>query len=99
MKKAHFILQDWPSHLAIVEIEFKTSIFWIRLCGLPPRLLNLTSAKELANMFGRFVRYGGGFGNVLRMKIKVKINRALRLEFFVIEKTLLLCGYKKSMKI
>lgn len=83
LRGAQLVLKEWPAHMLAGELDFSTTPFWVRLCGLPPGFHNIASARELAPLIGVFLGFSGRAGNDLKMRVEVNIQKALCAGFFL----------------
>lgn len=48
-------IREWPLHLALKDLQFTFSPFWIQMHGLAPNQMNSINAKAIGNLIGQFV--------------------------------------------
>lgn len=53
IKGAHFVLKLWDLNLALEEIDFMWSTFWVQVYGLSLKFMNKHNAKKVGSLIGR----------------------------------------------
>ncbi|KAK3002080.1 hypothetical protein RJ639_020242 [Escallonia herrerae] len=49
---SHLVVRDWPPDLALREVVFDLSPFWVRICGLPPNQMTKIMLRKLQGKYG-----------------------------------------------
>lgn len=49
---AHLVLKKWDPNLALEDIDFTFSSFWVQVHGLPLKYLNRTNVEKIGNLIG-----------------------------------------------
>ncbi|KAK3002237.1 hypothetical protein RJ639_021300 [Escallonia herrerae] len=84
---SHLVVRDWPLHLALRDIDFNLSPFWIRICGLPPNQMTKPNAEKIANKIGvlkeiDFTANGKiSWFKYLRIRVEIDIQKPLHTGF------------------
>ncbi|KAF4365220.1 hypothetical protein G4B88_000379 [Cannabis sativa] len=81
----------WPSWLALSEVIFDKSPFWVRLSGIPPFYWNKTNLEELASKVSpnyklpRYIDFErGSFGmGIVRFRATIDIDKPLFSGFYM----------------
>ncbi|KAK2990488.1 hypothetical protein RJ640_004190 [Escallonia rubra] len=75
---SHVVVRDWPPHLAMDEIDFSQSPFWIRISGLPPNLMTKSNAEKIGSKIGKVLEVDftadGKIAWLRFMRIQVMMN-------------------------
>lgn len=83
----HLILKEWKINLAIYEVAFDMTPFFIQIHNLPPTLLNLGNARKIGNQIG-FVpdetvsRQSVVASKFSRFRVEITVENPLPLGFF-----------------
>ncbi|KAK3014545.1 hypothetical protein RJ639_008319 [Escallonia herrerae] len=78
---SHVVVRDWPPHLNLEEIDFSKSSFWIRVTGLPPKLMTKQNATRIGSKIGKVMEVDfTAEGNLawlrfLRIQVQIDINK------------------------
>ncbi|KAK2976687.1 hypothetical protein RJ640_004288 [Escallonia rubra] len=84
---SHMVVRDWPPDLAIKEIDFSFSPFWIRICGLSPNQMTKLNAEKIAGKIGKlkeidFTTNGKiSWYRYLRIRVEIDVRKPLHPGF------------------
>ncbi|KAK3021224.1 hypothetical protein RJ639_045125 [Escallonia herrerae] len=84
---SHLVVRDWPPDLSMEEIEFNTSSFWIRICGLPPNQMTKRKNAKITESIGSlkevdFTSNGRiSWFKYLRIRVEIDIRHQLQTGF------------------
>jgi hypothetical protein len=83
IRGAHLVLKIWSPELALTEIDFTSSMFWIQVHGLPPIWCNKENIKLVGSKAGSVVEVefseapSGIWQRFARVRINVNVNMPL----------------------
>ena len=76
------VLKEWSPELGFHEIDFSTFLIWVQVHNLPRDQMNLENASKIGNFIGRFLHWSHNTGKFLRIRVDIKISKALKTSFF-----------------
>lgn len=72
------LIRDWPIDSSLQEIDFKMSIFWMHIHGLPLEYMTMANAERITRKLGSFIQVeqATNMRIILRryMRVQVEIN-------------------------
>ncbi|KAK3013453.1 hypothetical protein RJ639_009371 [Escallonia herrerae] len=71
---SHLVVLDWPTNLAIENISFDYSPFWIRIFGLPPNQMTKNNAEKIDRKIGKVLDIDFTSDGKISFRIRVEIN-------------------------
>ena len=80
---AHLVLKIWSPDLALTEIDFASSTFWIQVHGLPPIWYNKENIKLIGDKAGSVVEVefsdapSGMWRRFARVRVNINVNKPL----------------------
>ena len=83
IRGAHLVLKIWSPDLALTEIDFTSSTFWVQVHGLPPIWYNKENIKLVGNKAGSVVVVdfsespSGIWQRFARVRVNVNVNKPL----------------------
>ena len=82
-EKKLLMLKQYDGNIRISDYYFGSASFWVRIYGLPLKLMNVETAKMLGRKIGTFIRADhdnarAEVGRFLRVRIEIDINKPLR---------------------
>lgn len=83
------LLQDWPDHACLSQIQFLIANFWIRVTGVPLRFFSAENARIIGNKAGKVIQVmvpkprSSLWGRSLRIRVEVDLCRPLIAGFFM----------------
>lgn len=88
LNDAHLILKEWPNDMAISEVTFETSTFFIQVHGLPPAYLHEGTARMIGNKDGLLntssINRKCVVANIfLRFRVEIKVLNPLPVVYFM----------------
>lgn len=88
IKKAHLVLREWKTDIALDDIMFDTTTFWIQIKALPLQFMTKTNAEMIGNLFNKMLQFESYTRTnilgtkYLRMQVEVEINKPIPVGFF-----------------
>ncbi|KAL3621816.1 hypothetical protein CASFOL_034302 [Castilleja foliolosa] len=76
------VIAKWPPDKALAEIDLDHTSFWVHVYGLPVAHINLTTAAEIGNNIGRFIKAdlnspAQKWKKSVRIQVEININQPL----------------------
>ncbi|KAE8796209.1 lrr receptor-like serine threonine-protein kinase fls2 [Hordeum vulgare] len=76
------VVEDFDPSKRLEDYAFDNLPIWVRVYGLPLRMMNEGSAEEIGNIIGQFVDAdsetdGSDVGRFMRIKIRMQIDKSL----------------------
>lgn len=96
------VIQQWTPNLAIDEVYFRYSPFWIQVHHIPLNRINMDNASRFRNYIGSFIKADKGLGEnrvrgFLRFQVQVDTTKPLKLVCLYKMMTVLLDGSQTSV--
>lgn len=88
INKAHLVLREWKTDIALDDIRFDTTTFWIQIKALPLQFMTKTNAEMIGNLFNKMLQFESYTRTnilgtkYLRMQVEVEINKPIPVGFF-----------------
>lgn len=88
INKAHLILREWKLDIALEEIDFNSTTFWIQSKALPLQFMTKKNVELIGNLFKKLLRYESSTRTniigtkYLRLQVEIDVNKPISGGFF-----------------
>lgn len=88
VNKSHLLLREWKTDIALKEMCFETTTFWVQIKALPLQFMTKKNAEMIGNLFSKLLRYESFTRTniigtkYLRMQVEIEVSKPLSVGFF-----------------
>ncbi|KAL5552377.1 hypothetical protein UlMin_002553 [Ulmus minor] len=82
------VLNEWDSDTPMQQLDFKMTSIWVQAHGVPPRLVTIENAMQIATVVGKVITLefdatNARWSEYLRFKVQVDLTKPLKAGIFL----------------